>query len=80
MTGPPAPRGFAALTPEPRAELGARGGCKAHELGTAHQWSVSEAHEAGRRGGRKTKKKKRDETQEEDHHDESSDQQRARAK
>jgi len=65
MTDPP--RGFAALTPEQRAELGARGGCKAHELGTAHQWTVSEAHEAGRRGGKKTKTKKRPPEEEEDH-------------
>lgn len=54
------------MTPEERAELGARGGNRAHELGTAHKWTVDEAHDAGRLGGRTTQKKKRKKAEEDD--------------
>lgn len=39
-------RGFAAMTPERRKEVSSKGGKKAHELGTAHQWTSAEAKEA----------------------------------
>lgn len=43
--------GFAALTPEQRKEISARGGRAAHALGKAHRFSSEEAKEAGRKGG-----------------------------
>jgi general stress protein YciG len=42
------PRGFAALTPEQRRELGSRGGKSAHERGTANKFDSVSASEAGR--------------------------------
>lgn len=50
------PRGFAALaqTEEGRArvrEIAGRGGRKAHELGTAHEFTSEEARVCGRKGG-----------------------------
>jgi hypothetical protein len=44
---PPA-RGFAAMTPEQRREMGSRGGKKAHELGTANRFTSETASAAGR--------------------------------
>ncbi len=45
-------RGFAAMSKEKRREIAARGGRRAHRIGTAHEWTVEEAREAGRKGGR----------------------------
>lgn len=45
-------RGFAALTPEQRAAMSAKGGKRAHELGLAHTWNHDEAVKAGQVGGR----------------------------
>lgn len=45
-----APRGFAALTPERRRELGVMGGKKAQATGRAHRWTVEEARAAGKKG------------------------------
>ena len=45
------PRGFAAMSPEKQREVARRGGRAAHERGTAHEFSLDEAREAGRRGG-----------------------------
>lgn len=45
------PRGFAALSPEQRAEISRKGGRAAHEKGTAHQFDTEEARAAGRKGG-----------------------------
>jgi general stress protein YciG len=45
------PRGFAALTPERRAEISRKGGVSAHLKGKAHEWDVTAAREAGRKGG-----------------------------
>ena len=45
------PRGFAAMTPERRAEISRMGGVSAHRKGTAHQWNPASAQEAGRKGG-----------------------------
>ncbi len=41
-------RGFAAMTPEQRAELGRRGGKSAHERGTANRFTSDSASAAGR--------------------------------
>lgn len=43
--------GFASMTRERQREIASRGGKAAHEKGTAHEWTVEEAREAGRRGG-----------------------------
>jgi general stress protein YciG len=53
--------GFAAMTPEKRKELSARGGRAAHRAGTAHVWTQEEAKKAGRLGGKGRKKKVVDE-------------------
>ncbi len=47
----PPPRGFAAITPERRREISARGGKAAHAAGTAHKFTTEEAQAAGRKGG-----------------------------
>ena len=44
-------RGFAALSPERRAEISRQGGKAAHAQGTAHKWTKEEASAAGRKGG-----------------------------
>lgn len=49
------PRGFAAMTPERRREIAAKGGRTAQARGTAHRFTPEEAREAGRKahsGGR----------------------------
>lgn len=45
------PKGFAALTPEKRREIAAKGGRAAHEAGTAHEFTRDEASAAGKKGG-----------------------------
>jgi general stress protein YciG len=44
-------RGFAAMTPEKRRAIQAKGGRRAHYLGRAHTWTPEEAKIAGRLGG-----------------------------
>ena len=44
-------RGFAAMDPEEQRKIASKGGRAAHEQGTAHEWTSSEAKEAGRKGG-----------------------------
>jgi general stress protein YciG len=44
-------RGFASMTPEKRRAISSLGGKAAHEKGTAHQFTTSEAIAAGRKGG-----------------------------
>jgi uncharacterized protein len=43
------PRGFAAMPPERRREMGSKGGSTSQARGTAHQWTVEEARVAGKR-------------------------------
>jgi general stress protein YciG len=45
-------RGFAAMSAEQQRSIAALGGRAAHEKGTAHEFTVQEAAEAGRKGGR----------------------------
>jgi hypothetical protein len=45
------PMGFAALSPERRAEISRQGGKAAHAQGKAHKWTVEEARYAGQIGG-----------------------------
>ena len=45
-------QGFAALSPEAKSAIARKGGQRAHENHTAHEWTVDEAREAGRKGGR----------------------------
>ena len=42
-------RGFAAMTPEARAEISRKGGRAAHAKGTAHEWTSEEAQVAARK-------------------------------
>ena len=44
-------RGFAAMDKAKQREIASKGGTAAHEKGTAHEWTTSEARAAGRRGG-----------------------------
>ncbi len=46
------PRGFARMTPERRRALGSKGGRTSQERGTAHQWTVEEARDAGKKSAR----------------------------
>lgn len=48
---PKARRGFASMSPEKQREIASKGGRMAHEKGAAHEWTVDEAREAGRKGG-----------------------------
>jgi uncharacterized protein len=45
------PRGFAAMDPERQRELARKGGQAAHQKGSAHRFSATEAQAAGRKGG-----------------------------
>lgn len=53
-------RGFAAMEPEYQRQIARAGGRIAHERGVAHQWTSSEAREAGRKGGLKSRGSNRD--------------------
>ncbi len=44
-------RGFAVMSEERRKEYAARGGKRAHELGTAHRFGHLDGKAAGRKGG-----------------------------
>jgi general stress protein YciG len=44
-------RGFASMDRAKQREIASKGGKAAHEKGTAHEWNVDEAREAGRKGG-----------------------------
>ena len=44
-------RGFAAMDQEKQREIARKGGRAAHEQGVAHEWSSTEAREAGKKGG-----------------------------
>lgn len=43
-------KGFASMTPARRRALASLGGRAAHANGTAHQWTIEDAREAGRKG------------------------------
>jgi uncharacterized protein len=46
-----AKRGFASMNKALQREIASKGGRRAHEVGTAHQWTSEEARKAGRKGG-----------------------------
>jgi anti-anti-sigma factor len=48
---PRSKRGFAAMDRERQREIASKGGKRAHQKGTAHQWTADEGREAGRKGG-----------------------------
>ena len=54
-------KGFAALTPEHRAQLASMGGRAAHAAGTAHEFTSEEARAAGRKGGAAVHAKRKEE-------------------
>jgi general stress protein YciG len=45
-------KGFASMDPERQKEIASMGGRKAHQNGTAHQWTKDSAKEAGKKGGK----------------------------
>jgi hypothetical protein len=51
MNEPKVKKGFAAMTPEKRAEIARLGGVAAHAQGVAHQWTTDTARKAGSKGG-----------------------------
>lgn len=46
-----ADRGFASMSPARQREIASQGGKVAHQKGLAHEWTKTEAREAGRKGG-----------------------------
>lgn len=44
-------RGFASMDRDKQREIASKGGKAAHAKGRAHEWTVEEAREAGRKGG-----------------------------
>jgi uncharacterized protein len=44
-------RGFASMDPDLQKAIASKGGKAAHERGTAHEFTIEEAREAGARGG-----------------------------
>ena len=46
-----ADRGFASMDHDKRREIARKGGQSAHAAGTAHEWTIEEARDAGRKGG-----------------------------
>lgn len=51
-------RGFASMDKERQRQIASYGGKRAHELGTAHEFTSEEAQAAGKKsGGRKNHKK-----------------------
>jgi general stress protein YciG len=55
------PRGLAALSPERRREISAKGGKAAHAQGKAHRFTSQEAKSAGQRGGKASSRKCKEE-------------------
>lgn len=51
-------RGFAAMSPERQRAIASLGGRTAHELGVAHEWSKTEASQAGKKGGQASGRKR----------------------
>lgn len=50
-------RGFGSMDKEKQHAIASLGGKRAHELGTAHEWSVKEAMIAGKKGAKARNKK-----------------------
>ncbi len=44
-------RGFAAMDEERLRDISSKGGKAAHQKGKAHEFTIEEAREAGRKGG-----------------------------
>lgn len=44
-------QGFASMDKAKQREIATKGGKRAHELGTAHEWTKDSAMRAGRKGG-----------------------------
>jgi len=53
-----ADRGFASMDREKQREIASKGGRAAHHKGTAHEWTPTEAREAGRKGGMASRRKR----------------------
>jgi hypothetical protein len=51
QSGSKSNQGFASKDAEKQREIASKGGRAAHAKGTAHEWSSSEARDAGRKGG-----------------------------
>jgi uncharacterized protein len=49
-------RGFAAMSPDKQRQIASKGGRAAHQQGVAHEWTPTEAAQAGSKGGRARRK------------------------
>lgn len=47
-------RGFASMDPTRLKQVAAQGGKAAHEKGVAYEWTVAQARDAGKKGGRQS--------------------------
>jgi uncharacterized protein len=56
-------RGFASMDRYKQREIARKGGKVAHQKGVAHEWTVHEAREAGRKGGSAKRRRKEVQTQ-----------------
>ena len=54
-----ADRGFHGMDPAKQRAIASLGGKAAHRKGTAHEWTMEVAREAGRKGGKATKTRRR---------------------
>jgi general stress protein YciG len=54
------PRGFAAMDRDLVRSIARKGGRAAHDAGTAHEFTSTEAREAGRKGGHASQVKRRE--------------------
>lgn len=60
MDGQKQRRGFALFAPDRLREISSRGGKAAHEQGTAHEYTIEEARENGRKGGLESARRRRE--------------------
>ncbi len=59
--------GFASMDRAKQREIASMGGKAAHQKGTAHEWTVEEAREAGRKGGMASQRRRRRQATSADH-------------
>lgn len=50
-------RGFASMSTEERRTIASKGGKAAHVQGKAHEWTSTEASQAGKKGGQHSKRR-----------------------
>ena len=56
-------RGFSSMDKAKQREIASKGGIAAHQKGTAHEFTIEEAREAGRKGGASSRTRRRSDEQ-----------------